>query len=74
MTQDEYLSWVRFYAAFPFDDFHRFHRPAALIAQSSAGGDMQYKLDWLQPDPANAGMGDADMNTLRAFGFTKKGS
>lgn len=72
MTQPEFLAWREFYCNFPFDDFHRFHRPAALVAQSMGGGDMQERLNWLQPDPRNAGMTEADMNTLRAFGYKTK--
>ena len=72
MPQAEFLGWIEFYKANPFDDFHRFHRPAALIARSVAGGEIQPLLDWLQPDPRNTGMDTADMNTLRAFGYKGK--
>lgn len=70
MTQAEYHDWARFYALYPFDDFHRFYRPAALVAQAMSGGDIQQRLNWLQPDVANLGLNDADMNTLKTFGFT----
>ena len=73
MPQAEFVAWLDFYRLYPFDDFHRFHRPAALIAQSLGGGQIQERLDWLQPDRANDEMTDADMNTLRALGFTRKG-
>jgi hypothetical protein len=73
MPMPEFLEWVEFYRLFPFDDFHRFHRPAALIAQSLGGGDIQPRLDWLQPDRSTEGMSDADMATIKAFGFTRKG-
>ena len=69
MTQPEFLAWVEFYKLYPFDDFHRFYRPAALVAGSFGGGDMQQRLEWLQPDPAAADLTLADMNTLKAFGF-----
>lgn len=69
MTRREFLSWCEFYRLFPFDDRHRYHRPAVLIAQTLGGGDQQKKLDWLQPDPRNDGLDDADMKTLQAFGF-----
>lgn len=72
MTQSEFLDWVEFYKLYPFDDFHRFHRPAALVSQSMGSGDIQTRLDWLQPDPSMRGMSDADIRTLRAFGFQKK--
>jgi hypothetical protein len=72
MSQVEFLAWIEFYRCYPFDDFHRYYRPAALISQSLAGGDMRAQLNWLQPDPANAEMNEADMNTLQAFGFKRK--
>lgn len=72
MTQSEYLRWIEFYRLYPFDDFHRLYRPAALVA-SAFGGELQPRLDWLQPDPRSRDMSDADMSTLRAFGFTGKG-
>lgn len=50
MTFDEFLAWKGFYRLFPFDDFHRFHRPAAMIA-GSMSGDLEGKLDWLAPAP-----------------------
>lgn len=72
MPQTEFLSWVEFYKLYPFDDFHRYHRPAALVSASLGGGELQQRLDWLQPDPTTEDLNDADMATLRAFGFTKK--
>ena len=74
MPKPEFLAWIEFYRLFPFDDFHRFHRPAALIAHSFGGGDIQLRLDWLQPDARNADLDDADLKTLRAFGFKAKGA
>lgn len=73
MPQSEFEAWRAFYRMYPFDDYHRFHRPAALVARSMGGGDVQPLLNWLQPDRGTAGMTDADMNTMRAFGYTKKG-
>lgn len=71
--EDEFASWTAFFELFPFDDFHRFHRPAALIAQAMAGGSMQDRLAILAPeasvDPLPAGMTHADAATMRAFGF-----
>lgn len=73
MSQAEYHEWARFYSIFPFDDFHRFHRPAALISQSIGGGDIQARLNWLQPEPGTFGLNDADIETMKAFGFKRKG-
>jgi hypothetical protein len=71
MTQAEFTRWREFYAVFPFDDLHRVHRPAALVASALGGGDLQRRLDWLQPPATVDGqnMSAADLNTLRAFGF-----
>lgn len=59
-----------FYSQQPFDDFHRYHRPAALIATSIAGGEIQTRLDWLQFQPSNKdteGFSEVDMSILRVF-------
>lgn len=47
MTRKEFESWKQFYALRPFDDLHRFHRPAAVIAHSIGGGDLGKTLDML---------------------------
>lgn len=76
MGQDEFLEWVEFYKLYPFDDLHRYHRPAALIATASAsprGTALEASLDWLQPEPRNAGLIPSDISTMRAFGFKRKG-
>ena len=73
MPQPEFLAWVEFYKLYPFDDFHRFHRPAALVSAALGGGEIQPRLDWLQPDKSTEGLSDADMVTLKAFGYTRKG-
>ena len=69
MTQAEYQSWIEFYRLYPFDDLHRYHRPAALIA-SRSGGDLQQFIDWLQPEPgiAQGNWTPADISTFRALG------
>jgi hypothetical protein len=51
MPQPEFLAWIEFYRQFPFDDFHRYYRPAALVSVSLGGGDFQKRLDLLQPPP-----------------------
>ena len=70
MSQAEFISWVAFYKLFPFDDFHRFQRPAALVASTQVGR-LKEHLEWLQPEPVPEGMTDGDINTLRAFGLRK---
>ena len=69
MSQAEFSQWVRFYELFPFDDYHRPHRPAVLVAASN-GADMRKALDWLQPDPAYSGFSEAEINTFKALGIT----
>lgn len=68
MTSMEFNSWIEFYKLFPFDDYHRYYRPAALISCSMAAGEIKGKLDWLQPEPVNEDYSQADMNTFKAFG------
>ena len=69
MTQAEFQRWIEFYRAHPFDDLHRYHRPAALISTSMAGGDIQERLQWLAPEPVPDGLNEADLRTMKAFGF-----
>lgn len=72
MTYAELLSWAEFYRLYPFDDYHRFHRPAALVAQALGGEDMRPLLEWLQPPSETADLSSADLNTIKAFGFNRK--
>lgn len=55
MTQREFESWWQFYQLRPFDDLHRFHRPAALVAHSLGDGDgIKKTLDVLVDDQLQA--------------------
>lgn len=72
MSQAEYAAWIEFYRQYPFDDYHRYYRPAALISVSMAGGDVNDRLEWLQPEVAPDGLNDADLRTMKAFGFVPK--
>lgn len=80
MSQREWVSWQKFYRSHPFDDAHRYHRPAALIAGSFGGGGqkaMWERLEWLRNEqkppadmPAQVLEGqftEADINTMRAL-------
>jgi len=70
MTEGEIDSWREFYIRYPFDDLHRFHRPAALVAGSMSGG-IEDKLTWLQmfqPPAKGAGKNDADKSVFNALG------
>ena len=70
MSTAEFAAWAEFYRRHPFCDLHRYHRPAALVSVSLAGGDIADRLDWLAPQPPPPGMTAADLRTLRAFGLT----
>ena len=69
MSQAEFQRWIQFYREQPFDDFHRYHRPAALISTSMAGGDIKERLEWLQPEPIPDGLDRADVATMKALGI-----
>lgn len=71
MTQPEFLAWVEFYKLYPFDDLHRYHRPAALIGRSMSGADVDDLLDWLAPDPAHRNLSPADRATMKALGMRR---
>jgi len=74
MTPDEFEFWIAFYRAHPFDDYHRFHRPAALVAYSSRSGPsgIDSLLEWLAPQPKPQGLSESDMRTLKTFGIKPK--
>ncbi|AZW31502.1 hypothetical protein CS343_15145 [Bordetella bronchiseptica] len=67
MSQDEFNRWKAFYLLNPFDDLHRYHRPAALVS-SSIGGDFRERLEVLCR-PIQGEHESADEATLRAFGL-----
>ena len=69
MTQREFEAWQDFYVQAPFDDLHRYHRPASLIAVSMSGGNVADKIEWLQPSRVDEDYSDADMKTFAAFGM-----
>lgn len=66
MSATEFEGWKAFYRMFPFDDLHRYHRPAAAIGVS-CGGTYDKLMDFLAPEPIPPGMTQADWNTMKAF-------
>lgn len=70
MSQAEFERWQLFYTEQPFDDLHRYHRPAALLAKAS-GGREQFSeyVKMLVNDSSKPEASDADMNTFAAFGM-----
>jgi len=70
MSQREFERWRHFYERFPFDFTHLHYRPAAMIAQAmSSSGEMSDKYDWLAR-PLVTDSTDADIRTMKAFGFS----
>lgn len=68
MSPDEFDDWSEYYTAQPFDDFHRYHRPAALVA-ASHGTELDFALNWLQPK-GDDGRTQADRDIFEAAGAT----
>ena len=74
MSQCEFERWYDFYQMNPFDDLHRFHRPAALIARSMNGAEIQPMIEWLHPDYSNSldsEYSEEDLKTFKALGLDK---
>ncbi len=67
MTQIEFHAWIEFYKLNPFDDLHRYYRPAALLA-GVQGADSSKAIEWLQPEAAPEGFSEYDLQTFKAFG------
>lgn len=77
MTRKEFESWKDFYALRPFDDLHRYHRPAAVVAHSMGGGkDIGRTIDMLVNErkvmakiskEMERMYSDADQATIRAL-------
>jgi len=71
MSQREFDRWRHFYERFPFDPMHLHYRPAAMIAQAMSKGELAEKIEWLSR-PLVADTTDADLNTMKAFGFSPR--
>jgi hypothetical protein len=71
MTPREFSQWAEFYKLFPFDDRHRFHRPAAMVA-AAFGGKYEDRLAFLSPDPVVAKFSRSDMGIMKALGVKPK--
>lgn len=71
MSPREFASWAAFYKLFPFDDRHRFHRPAALVAAAMAGK-YEDRLEFLSPEPQLEGYSRADVSLMKMLGVAPK--
>ncbi len=68
MTVPEFLAWIEFFKQNPFDDYHRFYRPAAMVAHSMSGADLDDLLGWLERRPA-PNISAVEQNMLKALGM-----
>lgn len=69
MGEDEWLRWIEFFKLHPFDDYSRFHRPAALVASSMGGAEVGDLLDWLEHKPLRtARFNEVDLSLMERFG------
>ena len=57
-----------FFELYPFDDLHRFHRPAAVVG-AAFGGKYESILGFLAPSLDNPALSDADRDVAKALGF-----
>lgn len=83
MSRAEFCDWFDRYDAAPFDDRHRYHRPAAWLTMALNGTQPRESLEWLtngrltpQDAPEGVPEGDwseADIATMRALGVGRKG-
>lgn len=71
MSQKEFASWVEFYKLYPFDDLHRFHRPAVAVV-GSLGGKVaaDATMKWLAPEPVDPTLSEVDAEVFKAFGYS----
>ena len=67
MTESEWQGWREFYRLYPFDDFHLFHRPAALVASSFSGAEIPALIEFLSPS-MKPDVSDVDASIIRALG------
>ena len=48
MSVPEFVRWMQYYKRNPFDDLHRYHRPAALVSVAMGGGDFVERVELLR--------------------------
>lgn len=74
MTQPEFEAWAEFYRRWPFDDRHRYYRPAVLVAGALGGGQdvAETRMEWLQPSDDGSFGTSADRDLFRAGGVRSR--
>ena len=71
MSQREFASWIEFFKLYPFDDVHRYHRPAVAMVGAFGGKKAaDAAMDWLAPDPVPPDLSPVDAEIMRAFGVS----
>ena len=75
MSLREYEGWIDYFNRHPFDDLHRYHRPALGDTLIRGGVAFDRVIEWMRDDmttKANEPTAeDADANTLRALGLSR---
>lgn len=71
MSQKEFARWVEFFRLYPFDDLHRFVRPAVAVVNSLGGKVAATEtMKWLAPEPVDPTISEVDAEVFRAFGYS----
>lgn len=71
MSREEFERWWHHYQDQPFDDLHRYQRPAAWLAMSMNGVEPRDSLKWLSGKRLSEASNDSDTTTLAAFGLVR---
>jgi len=72
MSTRELNGWIDYFNRHPFDDLHRYHRPALADTLIRGGVAFDGVIDWMQGDTTEkASESTADENTLRALGLSR---
>lgn len=73
MSEIEFQTWIEFYKDFPFDDVHRYYKPAAMVA-AVHNRNFEDNMDFLQPVQIPDGMTTADYSVLKTLGGLRENS
>lgn len=68
MSEMEFRRWAQYYRQHPYDDMHRYHRPAAWVA-ASHNGKLEAALEWMAPELPSELFSSADLRTMKVFGI-----
>ena len=73
MSAQEFMRWQQFYLQSPFDDMHRYHRPAAWVSAHMSGAkitdSLEFLINNLTKSQADAGgLSEVDLSILNLLG------